>query len=100
MNEIENNIWHALTMVEDPELRCDIVNLGLIYGVKVSENAVMITMTWTMMGCPLSDLLEKRIRRAVLNVPGIKSVDLHVVFEPAWSKDRMTPYARLLLGIH
>lgn len=88
-----------LANVEDPELRCDVVNLGLIYNIEVINQQAIITLTWTMLGCPLTDLLEKRIRRAVLAITEIELVELQVVWTPRWHKDMMTPYAKMLLGV-
>ncbi|MDR3241662.1 MAG: metal-sulfur cluster assembly factor [Lactobacillaceae bacterium] len=96
----EELVWAALSDVEDPEIRCDVVNLGLIYDVEVAEETAKITMTWTMMGCPLSDLLEASIKEAAENVPGIETALINVVWEPAWTKDRLTPYAKMMLGVH
>ncbi|WP_373747662.1 metal-sulfur cluster assembly factor [Weissella soli] len=88
-----------LATVEDPELRCDIVALGLIYNIEVVNQQAIITLTWTMLGCPLTDLLEKRIRRAVLASSAIELIALRVVWTPRWHKDMMTPYAKMLLGV-
>ncbi|MDR3241754.1 MAG: metal-sulfur cluster assembly factor [Lactobacillaceae bacterium] len=99
MATVVENIWAMLETVEDPELRVDIVNLGLIYDIQMQDENAVITMTWTMMGCPLADLLEKRIKEAVLLADGVSSVDINIVWEPAWTKDRLSRYAKILLGV-
>ncbi|MDR3190597.1 MAG: metal-sulfur cluster assembly factor [Lactobacillaceae bacterium] len=99
MAETIDTVWEMLKTVEDPELRVDVVNLGLIYEVALVEQTAKIKMTWTMMGCPLGDLLEKRIVTAVSTIEGVDDVDIELVWEPAWHKDMMSRYARILLGI-
>ncbi|GFZ26326.1 metal-sulfur cluster assembly factor [Lactobacillus corticis] len=99
--EIQADIMAALGSVIDPELQVDIVNLGLIYDVDLDEDGIcLVTMTLTIMGCPLSDYLNKAITKALLTVPEIKHVDINLVWYPAWSTDRMSREAKLLLGIH
>ncbi|MDR3191168.1 MAG: metal-sulfur cluster assembly factor [Lactobacillaceae bacterium] len=99
MADTVKTIWAMLETVEDPELRVDVVNLGLIYGVELVATTAKITMTWTMLGCPLGDLLERRIVQAVETIDGVDEVEVELVWEPAWNKDKMTPFAKMLLGI-
>lgn len=97
---VKDKILTALETVIDPELGIDIVNLGLIYGIDLNEEGLChIKMTLTIMGCPLSDLLNEQINEALSEVPEVKDVDVELVWYPAWSVDKMSRYARIALGI-
>lgn len=98
MNEA---IMEALETVEDPELHIDIVNLGLVYGVDIDDDAnVKITMTLTSMGCPLAGVINQMVTEAVKQVDGVKGVEVNIVWNPPWSKERMSRYAKMALGVH
>ena len=98
---IENKVMDALEKVIDPELGIDLVNLGLIYDVKVDDNgACTVTMTLTTMGCPLGDVLNKKITDAVMGVDGITDCKINLVWEPVWDISRMSRFAKIALGIH
>lgn len=101
LSPIENNVMASLEDVIDPELGIDMVNLGLIYGIKVDETGhCVVTMTLTTMGCPLGNLLADSITDAVTSVEGVNTCDINLVWEPAWSIDRMSRFAKVALGIH
>ncbi|KRL39070.1 metal-sulfur cluster assembly factor [Liquorilactobacillus uvarum] len=98
---IKNEILEKLEDVIDPELGVDIVNLGLVYEINLNEAGLCeIQMTLTTMGCPLTDVLADMVDRALVSVPEIEKVDVKFVWEPAWSIDKMTRYAKMALGIH
>ncbi|MBU7456208.1 metal-sulfur cluster assembly factor [Leuconostoc fallax] len=99
---IETDILEALQTVIDPELRIDIVNLGLIYHVDFIEDTgtANVEMTLTTMGCPLVEVLEDMIRQALMALPEIKAVNINLVWEPAWNIDKMSRYARISLGLY
>ncbi|MFC4620599.1 metal-sulfur cluster assembly factor [Camelliibacillus cellulosilyticus] len=102
MNEkaLQQQISEALEDVIDPELGIDIVNLGLVYGVDVDENGdVLVTMTLTAMGCPLAATIQHDIKAALLPIDGVNSVEVNVVWDPPWTKDRLSRYAKIALGI-
>ena len=101
-NELKDQILEALEEVIDPELGIDVVNLGLIYEVNFPEaDKVHIVMTMTSMGCPMAGQIVAGVKNAVLdNVDGIKDIDVDVVWNPPWSKERLSRYAKLALGIH
>lgn len=98
---IKEKILMALETVIDPELGIDIVNLGLVYEVEFngSTGETVIKMTLTTMGCPLADILTDNIHDALEEVEEVKSVDVKLVWYPAWTTDRMSRYARIALGI-
>lgn len=98
--EIKQEILEALETVIDPELGIDIVNLGLVYGVDLSEDGKLhIKMTLTTMGCPLSDVLTDSIHTAMEDVDAVTDVEVELVWSPAWTTDRMSRYARIALGV-
>lgn len=99
--KMKKAIVKALEGVIDPELGVDIVNLGLIYGVDLDDAGHCdVEMTLTTMGCPLTTMLDDSIHEALLAVPGITSVDIHLVWYPQWGPERMSRYAKMTLGIH
>ncbi len=98
--ELKNQIITQLENVIDPELGIDIVNLGLVYGVDLSdEGHCLVNLTLTTMGCPLADLITDDIHRALKSIEEIKTTEVQLVWYPAWTPDRMTRYARIALGI-
>lgn len=99
LSPIEQEVLKKLQTVIDPELGIDLVNLGLIYGIEVNDQQCKITMTLTIMGCPISDLLYKMIREAVLQVAEITECEINLVWEPAWGPDKMSRFARMALGV-
>lgn len=94
----EQLIRTALKHVLDPEIGINIVDLGLIYDVKVDDGNVHITMTMTTAGCPLHASISKGAEEAVKQLPGVDNVNVELVWEPAWTPDRMTDWARKELG--
>jgi metal-sulfur cluster biosynthetic enzyme len=79
----------ALGGVLDPELGMSVVELGLVYGIDIVNGAVNITMTLTAPGCPVHDVMPDWIRRSVMAVPGVESVDVRITFDPPWTPDRI-----------
>jgi metal-sulfur cluster biosynthetic enzyme len=93
-------IWKALETVIDPEMYISIIDLGLVYDVRVdTDGGVLITMTLTTIGCPLFPVIERDIHAAVYALDYIKTVDVKVVFDPPWSTDRMTEKGKAILGV-
>lgn len=87
-------VWESLRSVQDPELPVSVVDLGLIYGLKVSDNRVEIDITLTYSGCPAKDIITGDIKRAVYGVEGINEVEISVVYAPPWDYDRITDRGR------
>jgi FeS assembly SUF system protein len=97
---MREKIIAALSKVFDPEIPMDIYSLGLIYDVKVNAaGEAYIKMTLTAPNCPVAGTLPAEVERAARAVPGIKDVKLELVFDPPWDKSRMSPEARMLLGL-
>ena len=101
VEKIKTRILESLEQVIDPELGIDIVNLGLIYEIRVDETngETEIDMTLTTMGCPLADLLTDQIYDAMSDVPEVTKTDVKLVWYPAWTVEKMSRYARIALGI-
>jgi FeS assembly SUF system protein len=97
---LTTEIVAALKTVFDPEIPADIYELGLIYKVDISdERAVDVTMTLTTPNCPAAGELPTQVENAVASVPGVGVVNVNLVWDPAWSPDRMSDEARLVLNM-
>jgi metal-sulfur cluster biosynthetic enzyme len=90
----EQRIWDALTHVHDPELEVDVVNLGLVYEVKVDGGRAELLMTLTSIGCPAQGLIEEQVRLHLGVVEEIEEVDLRWTFDPPWTPARITEEGR------
>ena len=99
VNNLEAPVRATLYEIMDPELYISIVDLGLIYGVKVNRGVVDIKMTLTTMGCPLFSVLEADIKGKLLKINGIRQVRIALVFDPPWTIEKMSQAARASLGI-
>ena len=90
----------ALKTVFDPEIPADIYELGLIYKVDLKDDrGVDVMMTLTTPNCPAAGELPTMVENAVASVPGVGVVNVNLVWEPAWTPDRMTDEARLVLNM-
>lgn len=99
-NEMNERLMEALEEVIDPELGIDIVNLGLVYGVDIDENGeVLVTMTLTAMGCPLAATIQHEVKSALSVFDEVNDVQVNIVWNPPWTKDNMSRYAKIALGI-
>jgi metal-sulfur cluster biosynthetic enzyme len=93
---VEARIWDALRHVEDPEIPVSVLGMGLIVSVAYDRYArrADLEITYTAMGCPAMDFIQDDIRDALLADPEIDSVDIEVVWDPVWTKDRLRADAR------
>lgn len=97
---VKEKALESLENVIDPELGIDIVNLGLVYGIDLDEeNNVKVTMTLTAMGCPLSATIEADVKRALSMVEEINDAEVNIVWNPPWSMDKLSRYAKIALGL-
>jgi FeS assembly SUF system protein len=87
-------IIEKLKTVYDPELGLNVYDLGLIYKIEIDDGNVDIEMTLTTPGCPLHSSITQGVENAVYSVPGVKNVHVELVWEPAWSPDRITEEGR------
>ena len=85
----ERAVLQALGTVLDPELGMSIVDLGLVYDLRIRNGTVGITMTLTAPGCPIHDVMPDWVRTAVMQVPGVETVDVTLTFDPPWTPDRI-----------
>lgn len=95
----EAQVYDALRQCYDPEIPVNVVELGLIYDVKIIDDWVGVKMTLTTPGCGMSGMIAQDVRNRVLHLPGVKEADVRIVWEPAWTPERMSPEARKKLGI-
>lgn len=93
-------IKNKLTDVLDPELNISVVDLGLIYEIKIIKSKVKVIMTLTTIGCPLFSLIETQVKDKIMEL-GIKNSDisLELTFDPPWSMEMMSKKAKAMLGI-
>jgi len=98
--DMKDSMLGALENVIDPELGIDIVNLGLVYDVEIDEEGVAtVTMTLTSMGCPMGPVIVDQVNTALGELPEVKSTNVNIVWNPPWSKDKMSRYAKMALGV-
>jgi FeS assembly SUF system protein len=94
-----DSVVEACRTVFDPEIPVNIYDLGLVYAIEIDpENAVAITMTLTAPGCPVAGEMPGWVADAVEPLPGVRQVDVRMVFEPQWGMEMMSDEARLELG--
>ena len=94
----EEQIRNSLKQCMDPEVPLSIVDMGLIYGINVSENNdVKIKMTMTTKGCPLHDTMVDDVTRYTKKVPGVNNVQVDIVWDPPWTKDKMSDEAKAMM---
>ncbi|WP_457631051.1 metal-sulfur cluster assembly factor [Oceanithermus sp.] len=87
----EEQILEALKVVKDPEIPINVVDLGLIYGVKVRPNGIVdVDMTLTAIGCPVQDMIKADAELAIMRVPGVKGVNVDFVWSPPWTPAKMS----------
>jgi metal-sulfur cluster biosynthetic enzyme len=93
---VEARLWEALRGVEDPEIPVSVVGMGLIVSLAyvASERRADLQITFTAMGCPAMDFIQDDIREALLADPDVDVVNLEVVWDPVWTKDRLRADAR------
>ena len=94
----EQQVYEALKECYDPEIPVNLVDLGLIYDVKIIDDWVGVKMTLTSPGCGMSGMISQSVRMRLLKLPGVKDADVRIVWQPAWSPARMSESARKKLG--
>jgi metal-sulfur cluster biosynthetic enzyme len=91
-------VRQTLRGVKDPELDLNIVDLGLVYDVEVDEGNVAIKMTLTSPGCPAGPMITNDVYKNVRAMPGVRDVDVEIVWEPYWTPERIEPKIRAMMG--
>jgi metal-sulfur cluster biosynthetic enzyme len=94
----EEIIRESLKGILDPELGCNIVDLGLIYDIDIQDGHVRVAFTLTAMGCPIGPMIAQQIRETVMALPGVKSVNAELTFSPPWDPSMMSEEIREELG--
>ena len=98
--ELKNKIITEIKKIYDPEIPVNIYELGLIYDIQVKDNnTAKIKMTLTSPNCPVAESLPKEVKDGIMQVEGIENVDLDLVWDPPWDKDRMSEAAKLELNL-
>jgi len=96
---LRDQIEATLRTVYDPEIPVNIFELGLVYEIKIGDNnRIGITMTLTAPGCPVAGDIIMEVDQKVRAIEGVSDVDVHLTFDPPWTKEMMTDEARLELG--
>ena len=95
----ETVVLETLQCVIDPEIGCNIVDLGLIYRVCIADSAVKVTMTLTTPGCPMHKSITAGVQNALLNLEGVTSAQVELVWDPPWHPSLMSEQARIALRV-
>lgn len=96
---LEERILESLKNVIDPELGINIVDLGLVYDVRVEDGTVHIDYTLTTMGCPIGPMIEAQIQQLLADIDGVDGLKAELVFTPPWTPDKMSEDAKAALGV-
>ena len=100
MNDIKSKVIEEIKKIFDPEIPVNIYELGLIYKIEVKEkNKIDIDMTLTSPNCPVAESLPKEVKDNVMKLEEVSDVNLNIVWEPPWNKDKMSEVAKLELNL-
>ena len=100
MSDIKSKVIEVVKKIYDPEIPVNIYELGLIYKIDVDEkNKVNVDMTLTSPNCPVAESLPNDVKNNIKKVEGVSDVNLNLVWEPPWDKDKMTEAAKLELNL-
>ena len=95
----ETQVYEAMKEVYDPEIPVSVVDLGLIYDVKIIDDWVGVKMTLTTPGCGMGGAISNQIRERILDIPSVHECDVRIVWDPQWSPEMMSPAAKKKLGM-
>ena len=100
MKDIKNKVIEEIKKIYDPEIPVNIYELGLIYKIEVDEkNKVNLDMTLTSPNCPVAESLPNEVKERIKKIEGVSAVNLNLVWEPPWDKDKMSEAAKLELNL-
>lgn len=91
---LERALWDAIDEIQDPHIPVSLVEMGMVYDVTAGDSAVSVEMTYPCLGCPAYDMIQNDVRSRLLSVDGVNDVAIDVVWEPAWSKRRLSATVR------
>jgi metal-sulfur cluster biosynthetic enzyme len=92
-------ILETLRQVVDPEIDCNIVDLGLIYAIRIDGGKVNVQMTLTTQGCPMHESIAWGVKNALLNLEAVEEANVEIVWDPPWHPAMMTDYGRARVGV-
>ena len=95
----KEQVFEALQTCYDPEIPVNIVDLGLIYDVEVSDDKVMVKMTLTAPGCGMGPMIASEAQQKILELPGVSEASVDLVWDPPWDPSRISDEAKQKLGI-
>ena len=95
----KTQVYDALKQCYDPEIPINLVDLGLVYDVKINNDRVTVTMTLTTPGCGMGGYIANQVREKILGIPEIHEAEVKIVWEPKWNPSMMTEEARKKLGL-
>ena len=98
-SQTKGSVLEQLKQVEDPEIRYNIVDIGLIYDVRIDKGMVVVDMTLTSPTCPVGPYIIAQVEEKVKKLPGVSGVTVNIVWEPLWSPARMSDEAKVALGV-
>ena len=100
MNELKDQVVSEIKKIYDPEIPVNIYELGLIYKIEIKEaKKVNIDMTLTSPNCPVAESLPRMVKDNILKLDGVDDVNLNLVWDPPWTKDKMSEAAKLELNL-
>ena len=100
MSDIKSKVIEQIKKIYDPEIPVNIYELGLIYKIEVDDkNKVNVDMTLTSPNCPVAESLPKEVKNNIMKIEGVSDVNLNLVWEPPWDKDKMSEAAKLELNL-
>ena len=100
MNDLKSKVISEIKKIYDPEIPVNIYELGLIYKIEIkNESDVFIEMTLTTPNCPVAESLPKSVKDNIKKIEGVNEVELKLVWDPPWSKDKMSESAKLELNL-
>jgi probable FeS assembly SUF system protein SufT len=95
----EDAVWEQLRQVYDPEIPVNVVDLGLIYDLRVEGGTVQVQMTLTAQGCGMGPSIAMDAKRRIESIPGVEEADVQVVWDPPWNPHMISPEGRAKLGM-
>ena len=100
MSDLKKRVIEEIKKIYDPEIPVNIYELGLIYKIEVyDKNKINLDMTLTSPNCPVAESLPKQVKENIMKVEGVSDVNLNLVWEPPWDKDKMSEAAKLELNL-
>ena len=100
MNDLKEKIIIEIKKIYDPEIPVNIFELGLIYKIEVIDNKkALIEMTLTSPNCPVAESLPNSVKENILKIDGVEDVELKLVWDPPWTKEKMSEAAKLELNL-